>query len=161
MKNIYSILVFLFLSQILKGQTDEEPRLIKMSYSEQKAREPIIFTFPDSLYSLASEYLKLDTDSTSKLNIELSPFDGGLFAIVRTRRINPAKVKDFINDPVEKLLSSTNRYCIINGEKVPVYYESDVTLGHYNFVFTGSPLTIILKYKPGEGYVFGGYFIPY
>ncbi len=69
--------------------------------------------------------------------------------------INELRIWDYYNPPIfaidsssdmlGKLWSSTNRYCIVRNNKIPISFPCDREFGGYGFFMTGTPFVIKFK----------------
>lgn len=133
--------LLIFCSVISYGQY-EIPVIRKMSQPKQNAGKPIIYQFPDTVNNIIDNYIKIVQDSSSYFYIRLDASDNGYKIFVSDI---PRSALADTTSSIVFLLSSSHRYTIVGNRKLPIYLNSDLEFGFYNFAFTGRALDINLK----------------
>lgn len=149
MRKIDCILLFLiiiFLQPVSRvfAQDYKKPELVKNKFKPNKYDGIIEYHFPDTVSSVISSYINRVNDADFDFFIELI-VDNDAYKLIMYQH----KVGDDIdtNSPLEIILSSTNRYCLIDKKIIPIYFKSDLEFGYFNFSITGTALVINIERK--------------
>lgn len=133
------------LNQRSIAQEYELPKITKSYPPIPDYYKPIEYRFSDEINNVIGDFIsKIDTTKNSfwgQLEIRDS--------------IHELRIWDYYNPPIipidsssdilGKLLSSTNRYCNVRNNKIPISFPSDTEFGGYGFFMTGVPLAIKFK----------------
>ncbi|MCX6273462.1 MAG: hypothetical protein NTU44_20015 [Bacteroidetes bacterium] len=147
MRTLLIIFFGFLVIQSVVGQNYELPKITRTIVGRHHYGKPIEYQFPDSVNKIIADYISKDTDSSvihfidigiENESIELFIFEGSKDALLDTI------------SPLSCLLSSTNRYCNVNGIYLPIYSDLDQEFGNLGFSITGTALVIVfrkIKYK--------------
>jgi len=155
----FIFLLFLIISDTASAQVYPTPVITKIEGPVQTAGEPIQFLFPDSVYSAIRWYKNFLNDSTLFLYMSIDVVSDGLKLIVREDNKNSIPCTN--DDYICKLLQSSNRFCLVDGEKILIHYRIDKELGYYNSVIMGRCLVIILKRKSHRDFTVEDVYVSY
>lgn len=142
MKQLLLILFIICSWTNVLSQEYKTPDIIKPEARKQTYGSEIEYLFPDTVNQIISSYINRKNDSLLSYYIEIKHNDS--FYLLKIYERNIFKNVDTTSIS-EKLLSSTNRYCIIDEKRIPIYFEIDKVFGMYNFVMTATTCIIKLR----------------
>jgi hypothetical protein len=132
-------------NQRSSAQEYQMPKITKLYPPIPDYFKPIEYRFSDEINNIIGDFIaKTDTTKNSFWG-ELQTGDS----------INELSIWDYYNPPIiaidsssdilGKLWSSTNRYCIVRNNKIPISFPCDREFGGYEFFMTGTPCVIKFK----------------
>lgn len=142
MKQLLLILFIICSWTNVLSQEYKTPDVIRPEVRKQTYGSEIEYIFPDTVNQIISSYINMRNDSLSSYYIEIIYND----SFYRLKIYERIIFKDVDTTSVsEKLISSTNRFCIIDEKRIPIYFEIDKVFGMYNFVMTSTACHIKLR----------------
>ncbi|NPD47180.1 hypothetical protein [Lentimicrobium sp. S6] len=132
-------------NQSTTAQEYQIPKITKSYPQIPDYGKPIEYRFSDEINKIIGAFIA-KTDTTEK------SFWGEL---EKSDSINELSIWDYYTYPINsidsssdisgKLISSTNRYCNVRNNRIPISFPSDREYGGYTFCMTGTPLVIKFK----------------
>ena len=126
----------------ITAQEYQIPKITKSYPQIADYGKPIEYRFSDEINKIIGDFIAKKDTTEKSFWAELEKYDS----------INELRIWDYnrssitsigsSSDIIGKLSSSTNRYCNISNNRIPISFPSDREYGGYTFFMTGTPLVI-------------------